>query len=78
MDISPTEAGVLSRSHDRESSVGDWGSVGEDTLEGVIVSLPSEGAGESDGEEDFLSLVFWWVLMCLLRWSLRMKRLAHS
>ena len=48
-------------------------------LEGVGGSLHSEGDGDPDGDvDDFLSRVFWCVLICLLRWSLRMKRLAHS
>ena len=54
--------------------------------EGVAPPLPSAEAPVSMGTaETFMAtllaappFLFWWVLMCLERWSLRMKRLGHS
>lgn len=55
------------------------------SAEGVAPPLPSAAAAVSMGTaETFMAtlvappFLFWWVLMCLERWSLRMKRLGHS
>lgn len=44
----------------------------------ILSEDPADSIEATTAPPEFTPFLFWWVLMCFARWSLRMKRLEHS
>lgn len=44
----------------------------------ILSEDPADSIEATTALLEFTPFLFWWVLMCFARWSLRMKRLEHS
>lgn len=44
----------------------------------ILSEDPADSIEATTALPEFTPFLFWWVLMCFARWSLRMKRLEHS
>lgn len=44
----------------------------------ILSEEPVDSIEATTEPPEFMPFLFWWVLMCFARWSLRMKRLEHS